>query len=141
MDAKTLIEEFEGCKLRAYMDQAGRVTIGYGHTGGVQMGDSITQEQAEAYLAEDMARAEEQVKSVVKVALTHNQLHALVSFTFNLGIGNLKRSGLLRYLNLREYEKAADQFPLWNKIGAYTSPGLTRRRAAERVLFLLKDAI
>jgi lysozyme len=130
------IKRFEGCRLNAYIDQGGRVTIGWGHTGGVQLGMQWGASQADEMLVSDLIEVINRVKAVVKVPISDNQLTALTSFTYNLGIGNLERSGLLRFLNLSQYDKAADQFSLWCHIGLYKSPGLIARREAERALFL-----
>jgi len=130
------LKKWEGLSLKAYADQGGRVTIGYGHTGNVQMGTEISQEQAEKLLIEDIEITLDKIEQLIVVPLTINQTAALSSFVFNLGASNLKRSGLLRFLNLKNYKEAADQFLLWNHIGLYVSPGLTARREAEKALFL-----
>jgi len=131
-----LIKQFEGCKLKAYQDIVGVWTVGYGATGAdVTEGLEITQEEADKRLLADIEQFERGVSRVVKVPLTDNQLAALVSFTYNLGIGSLWRSTLLRLLNAGEYEQAAEQFPLWNKAGGKEVAGLTRRRLAEQQLF------
>jgi len=137
--AAAFIKQWEGLRLKAYSDQGGRVTIGYGHTGGIQIGDEISDEQALEYLEKDIQFALNAVSRLVVVPLTVNQTAALTSFVFNLGASNLQRSGLLRFLNMKQYSNAADQFLLWNHIGLYVSPGLTSRREAERALFLKDD--
>lgn len=129
-------ESFEGCRLKAYLDQGGIPTIGYGHIDGVGMGDRCTQEQAEAWLREDIADAVGAVNRLAKVPLTQNQFDALVDFTFNLGAGNLEKSTLLRLLNKRDYANAAEEFVRWNRAGGFVRAGLTRRRLAEKELFL-----
>lgn len=132
-----LIKEFEGLELKAYKDSVGVVTIGYGSTGDhVFMGQTITEAQAEALLRKDIARFEKGVDDLVKVPLTQNQFDALVSFSFNLGLGNLKSSTLLRKLNSLDYAGAANEFVRWNKAGGVVMKGLTRRREAEKALFL-----
>lgn len=85
-----LIESFEGLRLTAYQDSVGVWTIGYGHTQGVAQGQTITQQQAEAFLQQDLAVAEAAVNGR-GLALTDNQFAALVSFTFNLSAGNLAK--------------------------------------------------
>ena len=130
-----LIKSFEGLRLSAYKDVVGVVTIGYGTTSGVKMGDTITKERAEELLREDVARFESQVLRLVKVPLTQGQHDALVSFVYNLGAGNLSNSTLLRLLNAGDYAGAAAQFDRWNKAGGKVLAGLVRRRAAERALF------
>ncbi len=132
-----LVKSFEGLELKAYKDSVGVVTIGYGSTGShVSMGMRITREQAEQLLKKALERFEKGVSDLVKVPLNQNQFDALVSFSFNLGLGNLKSSTLLKKLNVKDYQGAADEFPRWNRAGGKVLKGLTRRRIAERDLFL-----
>lgn len=130
-----LIKSFEGLRLSAYKDVVGVVTIGYGTTSGVKMGDTITKERAEELLREDVKRFEGYVDRLVKVPLTQGMFDALVSFTYNLGPGALEKSTLLDQLNRGDYDGAAEQFGRWVKAGGKTLAGLVRRRAAERALF------
>jgi len=132
----SLIKSFEGLRLLAYRDAVGVWTIGYGATRGVKAGMSITKEQAERMLLNDVQRFEPEVERLVQVPLSSSQWDALVSFTYNLGAANLESSTLLRKLNAGDYAGAAEQFPRWNKAGGKVLPGLVRRREAERVLFL-----
>jgi lysozyme len=133
-----LLTTFEGCELRAYVDQGGVWTIGYGHTQDVRSGMTITQEKAEKLLAEDVEDFENYVQDAVKVPLNEDQFSALVSFCFNVGPGNggFGSSTLLKLLNNSDYAGAANQLPRWNKVGSEVALGLTRRRLAERSLFL-----
>lgn len=132
-----LIKEFEGCKLNAYRDQVGILTCGFGHTGyDVTPATVWSQEEAENVLRLDLARFERCVEDAVTVDITQNQFDALVAFTFNLGCGALAQSTLLKLLNQGSIEAAADQFPHWNKAGGQVVAGLTRRREAEKELFL-----
>ncbi|MCL2660897.1 MAG: lysozyme [Acidobacteriaceae bacterium] len=127
---------FEGLSLTAYADSGGVWTIGYGHTGlDIHQGLTITREQADKLLTEDVARAAEAVNRLVKVPLTQNQFDALVDFTFNLGPGALTGSTLLRLLNSGDYNGAAAQFERWVHAGGVPLPGLIRRRRAEAELF------
>ena len=130
-----LTEKFEGLRLTAYKDSVGVPTIGYGHTRGVAMGMTCTQEQAEQWLQEDVQIAVDAVNRLVTVELTQNQFDALVDFTFNLGVGSLQRSTLLKLLNAGNYSGAAGEFKKWNKAGGQVLAGLTKRRQAERDLF------
>ena len=130
-----LIEQFEGCRLRAYQDAVGVWTIGYGHTRGVFEGMTTDHDGAEALLRMDLEEAEAAVNRLVAVPIEQCQFDALVSFTFNLGAGNLSRSTLLRKLNDGDYEGAAAEFPRWNRAGEKVLAGLTRRREAEQALF------
>lgn len=132
-----IIKRHEGLRLEAYMPTPNDVpTIGYGHTKGVKMGMRITNAQAEEYLKQDIAWAQDAVNSLVKVRLTQNQFDALVSFVFNVGASAFTKSTLLRMLNGGDYQGAADQFLRWDKQGGKVLRGLTKRRAEERALFL-----
>ncbi|WCF39323.1 lysozyme [Enterobacter roggenkampii] len=136
-----LIKQFEGCKLTAYQDSVGVWTIGYGWTQPVdgkpiRAGMTIKQETAERLLKTGLVSYENDVSRLVKVGLTQWQFDALVSFTYNLGARSLSTSTLLRKLNAGDYAGAADEFLRWNKAGGKVLNGLTRRREAERALFL-----
>lgn len=131
-----LIKEFEGFRNGAYRDSVGVWTIGYGHTKGVKSGDYVTEQEGEEFLKNDLIIYEDYVKKYVDVPLTQTQFDALVSFTYNLGPGNLKKSTLLRKLNAKDYKGAANEFPRWNRAGGRVLRGLTRRREAEKQLFL-----
>lgn len=140
-----LIKQHEGLRLEAYLDPVGIWTIGYGHTTAagepkVTQFMKITEAGATAILRSDLAKFERAVTSLVHVPLTQGQFDALVSFTFNVGPGNLSKSTLLRKLNRGDYQGAADQFSVWNKGRVrgqlVVLPGLAKRRAAERALFL-----
>jgi lysozyme len=134
-----LIKHFEGCYLDAYLCPAGVWTIGYGHTKGVKEGDAIEQEAAEAFLIEDLESFEQAVTRLVEVPLTQQQFDALVSWTFNLGAGNLAESTLLRKLNNYQYAEVPEQMMRWVRAGGQVLDGLVRRRAAEAALFQNKD--
>ena len=136
-----LIKQFEGCKLTAYQDSVGVWTIGYGWTQPVdgkpiRAGMTIKQETAERLLKTGLVSYESDVSRLVKVGLTQGQFDALVSFTYNLGARSLSTSTLLRKLNAGDYAGAADEFLRWDKAGGKVLNGLTRRREAERALFL-----
>lgn len=131
-----IIKDFEGCRLTSYLCPAGVWTIGYGHTTNVKPGMCITSADAERFLRQDLVRFENGVGQLVKVSITPNQFSALVSFAFNVGVGALKNSTLLRKLNGKNYRGAADEFLRWNKANGKVLPGLTKRRIAERDLFL-----
>jgi lysozyme len=132
----SLVASFEGMELRAYQDQGGIWTLGYGHTADVKEGDTCTQQQAEAWLSEDLETADIAVNKAVTVPLTQNHFDALVSLCFNIGQGNFAKSTLVRILNAGSIQAAADQFLVWDKVGGQTNAGLLRRRNAERALFL-----
>lgn len=132
----SLIKSFEGLRLKAYQDSVGVWTIGYGATCGIAAGMTITNEQAERMLINDISRFEPEIERLVKVPLSQAQWDALMSFTYNLGAANLGESTLLRLLNACDYAGAAEQFKRWNKAGGSVLPGLARRRSAERMMFL-----
>lgn len=132
-----LIRNSEGLRLTAYPDPASGGdpwTIGYGHTGGIRLGDSITEDQANDYLRQDVSKFESGVASLAPVT-TQGQFDALVDFAYNLGLGNLKTSTLLLKHNSRNYTGAALEFSRWNKAGGKVMAGLTKRRAAEAELY------
>lgn len=139
-----LIKQYEGLRLHAYQDSAGVWTIGWGHTGDVRRGQSITVHQAGALLALDIGIAAAAVNRHVEAPLNQGMFDALTSFVFNLGEGRLASSTLLKKLNLRDYHAAAAEFPKWVKATVrgkkITLPGLVRRRAAERAMFVNQEA-
>ena len=136
----SLIAEFEGFRPRAYQDIVGVWTLGHGltriHGRKVQPGDEISEEESfEALRAE----AEDMLSDCleeVSVELNQNQLDALASFIYNVGPTNFKKSTMLKLLNAGNYDGAAEQFIRWNRAGGREVAGLTRRRLAERDLFL-----
>jgi lysozyme len=132
--AKDLIKQFEGCKLSAYQDVIGVWTIGYGHTGNVQPGQNITQAEADQLLMKDLGRTIAEVDAMVKVPLNQNQMAALYDFAFNLGVNALRNSTMLKLINTGQ--EASGEFVKWNHAGGKVVDGLTRRRLAERALWL-----
>ncbi len=136
-----LIKQFEGCKLTSYLCPAGVWTIGYGHTGkDVTDGLSITQEEADALLYDDLYQFEAGVSRLVsELDITQGMFDALVSFAFNLGLGALAKSTLLKKLKQGAIFDTADEFAKWNKVNGKESAGLIRRREAEIELFLSED--
>jgi lysozyme len=137
-----LIKRFEGLRLKAYQDSRGTWTIGYGHTGGVKSGDTITEQEAVELLARDLKTAEDAVNEQ-NLSLTQNQFDALVSFVFNVGTGNFRSSTLLKKAKANPDDPTIrNEFLKWNKarINGTLKPltGLTRRRAAEADLYFTK---
>lgn len=137
----SLIKQFEGLRLTAYQDSVGVWTIGYGWTQPVdgkpiRPGMTIKEETAERLLRTGLVSYESDVSKLLKVKLAQGQFDALVSFAYNLGARALSTSTLLQKLNAGDYAGAAAEFPRWNKAGGKVLPGLTRRREAERALFL-----
>jgi lysozyme len=139
LEGLSLIKRFEGCRLKAYKCSAGVLTIGYGHTGGVTETDTITQDDANKLLQEDVAKFEEYVDDNVIVELNQGQFDALVAWTFNLGPGNLRESTMLKRLNEADYASVPSEMKRWNKAGGKTLDGLIRRRNAEALLFQSKE--
>jgi lysozyme len=139
-DGIALVKKHEACKLVAYPDSRSIPTIGYGHTAGVKLGDTCTQDQADAWLADDLIEAETDVNKLVTVPLSQHEFDALVDFTYNVGYGNLRSSTLLTLLNQRKYASAGSQFLVWNKAGGVIIQGLVNRRRDELALFTLPDA-
>lgn len=133
-----LIQEFEGCWLRAYRCPAGILTIGYGHTGpDVKAGQVISHSEADDLLRDDLRKFESGVSSYIgDTPTTQNQFDAMVCLAFNIGLGAFKKSSVLREHCKPDHAKAADAFLLWNKGGGRVLPGLVRRRNAERVLYM-----
>ncbi len=131
-----LIKSSEGCKLTAYLCPAGIPTIGWGETKGVHLGQTITQQQADAMLAARYDEFEAGVRKLVTVPLTDNQLGALTSFAYDCGLANLASSTLLQKLNANDITGASQEFMKWTKGGGRVLPGLVTRRSAEASLFL-----
>ncbi len=138
------IKKSEGLRLKAYPDPGtgGEPwTIGYGHTSraglpAVHPGMVITMQQAEDILRSDVEKFAQGVAAVITVPVSDNQFGAVVSFAFNVGMGNLKSSTLLKKLNAKNYNGAADEFLKWTKAAGKVLPGLVTRRREERALFL-----
>ena len=131
-----LVKHFEGCELKAYLCPAGVWTIGYGHTKGVQEGDEWSESHAEHMLEVEMEEYEQYINDLVEVELNQNQFDAMVSWVYNLGVGNLQASTLLKVLNAGDYAGVPEQIMRWNKAGGKVLEGLTRRRQAEADLFV-----
>lgn len=134
----------EGFRPVPYNDMNGNATIAYGHKlhdGPVkpadwsQYGKGITIDQGRAFLAADIAWAEKEVSSVVKVSLTQNQFDALVSFTYNVGSGTLEKSSVLKYLNQNEFTEACAVMLEYDHANGKVVPGLLTRREQEVALF------
>jgi GH24 family phage-related lysozyme (muramidase) len=131
-----MIEGFEGFSASAYPDPGtggAPWTIGYGHTGGVVPGETITQAQAETYLKHDLESAEDAVRQNVHVPLTQNQFDALVSLTYNVGPNGYP--GLLATLNRGDYTGAQSMFRDYVYADGHVLQGLVNRRAQEAALF------
>lgn len=137
---RALIERFEGCRLEAYRDAAGVLTIGYGHTGSdVIEGRRITRGEADDLLAQDLVNTEAELARAITVPVTANQFSACCALAYNIGVGAFRNSTLLRRLNDGDAVAASSEFPRWNHAGSRVLAGLTRRREAERLLFIAPD--
>jgi lysozyme len=138
---KDLIKRFEGCKLKAYKCPANLWTISWGLTfypdgTKVKEGDVITQQQAEDYfnaIVDDFAK---KVDALIKSNVTDNNFSALVSFAYNVGMGNFQRSTLLRKVNANPKDKTIlAEFKKWTRANGEVLKGLVRRRDAEAKLY------
>ena len=136
--AANIIKEFEGFRAKPYLCPANVPTIGYGSTmykNGERVtmdDDEITEEQATEMLMDTIKGVEKQVKKVLTVKLKSHQMAALVSFTYNVGIGNLSNSTLLAWVNSNpDFPRIPEQFRRWNKGGGKVLQGLVRRREEE----------
>lgn len=143
MSAEKLIAKFEGLRLKAYQDTGGIWTIGYGSTkdpftgARVKEGDKISKATALEWLKKDIEQRKFAISKLVKVPISENKLAAITSLAYNIGLGALQRSSLLRLLNAKAPDiEVADQFLRWNKVKGVEVKGLTNRRKLERELFL-----
>jgi lysozyme len=135
-DRTAIVKRFEGCKLKAYKCPAGIWTIAYGRTTNVKPGDTCTQRQADDWLEAEFDEFELRVQSLIgKAPTTDNQLIALVSFAYNVGIGALAGSTLLKKHRGGYHAAAKLEFAKWTKGGGKVLPGLVKRRAAEAELY------
>ena len=138
---KDLIKRFEGCKLKAYKCPAGVFTIGYGSTfyedgTKVEEGDVITQERADELFDVIISDFVRMTDALVKSDVTENNFSALVSFTFNVGTGNLRKSTLLRKVNVDPKDPSIRaEFMKWTRANNVVLRGLVRRREAEAKLY------
>lgn len=135
-----LIRRFEGFRSEAYRDAVGVWTIGYGHTSmagapEVIPGLRITSAEGAAILARDVQTFADGVEASLRVRLSDQQFSALVSFAFNVGLGNFRRSSVLKAVNAGDFDAVPRRLNLWVKAGGRTLPGLVRRRAAEGAMF------
>lgn len=136
----SVIKTWEGLRLKAYLCPAGVPTIGYGHTATAKMGQTITTTEADALFKKDVAKFEKAVTDLVKVPLTQGQFDALVSFTYNVGVGAFTKSTLRRELNKGNHTAVPAQLRRWTKGDPKKPPllGLVRRREAEIELWMSK---
>ena len=136
-----LIKSFEGLRLDAYLCSAGKPTVGFGSTfyedgTPVKMGDKITKEMADSLFEKVTDSFAAKVKNCIQKDINENQFAALVSFAYNVGIGNLKSSTLLKKVNANPNDPTIMQeFKKWNRASGNVLAGLTRRREAEANLY------
>jgi lysozyme len=144
-DGLYLIAEFEGLSLNPYMCPAKKATIGYGNTyyrdgRKVTMLDNpITKEEALELLKVIVDSFTKQVDKLVSTPLNQNQINAVVSFAYNVGVGNLKNSTLLKLINKDHNQLAiSNEFLKWVNVGGEKSKGLERRRIKESQIYFKK---
>ena len=137
-----LIRAFEGFRADPYLDAVGVPTIGYGSTyypdgQRVRLTDPpISEPEARRLMQATLAEFEDGIADALQVEVTQSQFDALICWAFNIGVSAAQNSTLMKKLNSGDYFGAADQFLRWNKAGGVVLRGLSRRRAAERALFL-----
>lgn len=142
--AVNLIKEFEGFEERAYIDTDGTPVIGYGLSRvqgkPVQLGDRISHQEANLALNSQLQTIKLELDRAINVDLSDRQLGAVASLSFNVGVDSIKNSTLVKKINRRDYAGAANEFLRWDKANVrgrlVQLPGLARRRAAEKQLFL-----
>ena len=134
-DGLELIEKFEGCETSAYQDSVGVWTIGFGHTKGVEEGQTCSIEDAESMLADEMDEYEGYINNMVKVDLQQHEFDSLVAWVYNLGPTNLGESTMLKVLNGGQFDRVPDEMNRWTRAGGKILEGLVRRRQAESLMF------
>lgn len=128
-----LIKKHEGLRLAAYLCPAGIPTIGYGHTKGVKLGQVISEDEAEQFLREDLKTSEQEIDGL---NVNQNQFDALVSFVFNVGVGNFRSSTLLRRVRFNPDDRDIEnQFKRWVYANGRVLQGLVKRRNDESKLY------
>lgn len=138
------IEKFEGFESHAYIDTDGTPVIGYGlsRIAGkpVEMGDRISVEEADRALNSQLQVIQQELDKAIEVDLSDRQMGAVISLAYNVGVNDISKSTLVRKINEEDYTGAANEFLRWDKADVrgrlVQLPGLTRRRYAEKQLFL-----
>lgn len=138
-----LIKSFEGYHKRlpngdcaAYLCPANVPTIGYGCTEGVKLGMVWSAEKAETEFRKELSKFEAGVNRLVTAEINQNQFDALVSFAYNVGLGGLQKSTVLKRVNAGQFDKVPAALAMWNKGGGRVLPGLVSRRQREGALFM-----
>jgi len=134
-DGLELIKKFEGCETSAYQDSVGVWTIGFGHTKGVEEGQTCSIEDAELMLTDEMDEYEGYINNMVKVDLQQHEFDSLVAWVYNLGPTNLNESTMLKVLNGGQFDRVPDEMNRWTRAGGEILEGLVRRRQAESLMF------
>ena len=121
----------EGYREKAYKDAVGVVTVGYGETAGVRMGDRTTPERALVTLLSSANRHADAIRQCIRVPLYQHEFDAYVSLAYNIGSGAFCGSTLVKKLNAKDYAGACEEIKRWNRAGGKVLPGLTKRREKE----------
>lgn len=133
---RNLIKQFEGCRHVVYLDQGGLPTVGYGHMDlSLMVGQLYSSEQIGNLFDRDILRNEEYINKYVSVPLVQHQFDPLVSFVFNIGIGQFLGSTLLSLLNQGHYDEVPEQLLRWSHVKGKISDGLRDRREIEGLMF------
>lgn len=132
--ATPVVMTYEGRELQTYLDPVDIPTICYGSTSGVRLGQTMTDAQCQALLAKELGQVIAQVDSLVTVSIPETRLAALGSFAYNVGIGNFKKSTLLKRLNAGEGAAACAELSKWVYAKGKKLPGLVTRRSVERAV-------
>ncbi|MCF0075434.1 lysozyme [Dyadobacter sp. CY261] len=135
--ATGLVANFEGLRQYAYLDPVGIPTICYGSTSRVHLGQYKSKEECQKLLETELKIYADAVHKVVKVPMAHPREAALISFTYNVGIENFRRSTLLKKLNAGDTIGACNELPKWVYARGVKLPGLVKRREKERELCLI----
>jgi lysozyme len=135
-DCVKLVASFEGFRAKAYQDQGGVWTLGYGTTKNVHEGDTCTEIEAMAWLDRDLIVADDTIRKYCTVPLNQHQWDALCSLIYNIGASAFSKSTVLDKLIASDYGAAAEAFLLWDKVNHVFNQGLSNRRKAERLVFL-----
>lgn len=139
-----LTKRAEGCELTAYRDETGTWTIGWGHTFGVAEGLTITQEQADALLAQEVQEYAAKVEDLLLRPASPHQFDALVDFAYNEGVAALQqpKSSILAHFNAGEFVAMLEEMGDWDAdTPPHIAQGLVRRRNREVIWFLASDAV
>jgi len=134
-----LIKGFESFKPKTYLDVAGVPTIGWGTSKGIKLGMTTTKDQAEEWINRDVAEVESAIKSLLQVSCGENQMCALISLVYNIGIPHFETSTLLKKLNAGDVAGASQEFVRWDHSAGREVFGLLNRRIKEQSLFLTPD--